>query len=310
MATAYLRMKVKGGRLDPDAFGVSVDDLALDCVADFFERDQGGRFIEIVRYYGKGNGLLLSQEELLGATRRLVFSKVNEGLFRLYKENDRSLSNTIRNVKNALRYSDTLFTVVRNNEIWIQPLGPDPASEGLPLIPSELVEGRLLAQSNFRSSLRELMDIFAELLSEQEFYQRQFPLVGLALALRSMMVRTSVPPMEVTAESPDLTQEELRTFVQSSIDRTKASMKPSYVGKGKLSDERFNLYFDCIGEILEAEYVFNNGLDLCYYDILRNRLGTLSQVHYGNHHRVYLEYLAKLTRRNFLESIRNELQAT
>jgi hypothetical protein len=309
MAAAYLRMKVKGGRLDPDAFGVSLDDLALDCVADFFERNPSGQFVEIDRYYGSVDAVSLSHEELLGATRRLVFSKVNEGLFRLYKENDRSLSNTIRNIKNALRYSGKLHTVVRNNELWIQLLDPVSALEGFPLLPSELIEAPLMAHSNHRNTLRDHLDLFADILREQESYQRQYPLVGLAVVIRSMNIRALPTSMESSEESPDLTQEELRTFVRTSIDRTKAIMRPSYIGKGKMSAERFDLYFNCVGKILEAEYVFNDGLDLCYFDILRNQLGTLSQSQYGNHHRVYLEYLAKLTRKDFLRSVRTELQS-
>ena len=84
-------------------------------------------------------------------------------------------------------------------------------------------------------------------------------------------------------------------------------MKPMYVEKGKLNADTFDLYFDCINEILEAEYILNDGMDLTYYDIMRKRVRAMSIAEYRANHRVYLEYLSKLTRMNLLDSFRKEL---
>ncbi|MDX1439483.1 MAG: hypothetical protein R3284_06225, partial [Rubricoccaceae bacterium] len=39
LAIAYLRRRSHAGRLDPSLFGVTLEDLALDCVAELFRRD-------------------------------------------------------------------------------------------------------------------------------------------------------------------------------------------------------------------------------------------------------------------------------
>jgi hypothetical protein len=308
MAFSYLRLKVRSGRLNPDAFGCSLEDLALDCIADLFERDQSGRFIELVEYYGALDCPSPSHDQLLAQTRRLVFSKVNEGLFRQYRDNDRSLSNTIRNLKNGLRFSRTLFAAVWNNETWVQLLHPRPEAGGLPLLPAEIIEARLLSVAGHGSNLRDLLNEFAAVLNEQDLYQRQYPLIGLAVVLRSVISRTSSIPSDVSTEETDLAPEEIRQFLEASIQRTKSVMERSYIGKGKLGKDTLDLYFDCINDILELDYVASDGVDLSYYDIAQKHLGTMSLAQYKTNHRVYLEYLAKLTRKEFLRSIKKELQ--
>ncbi len=307
VAFAYLQMKVHRGKLDPNHFGISLEDLALDCVAPLFERNEYRRFIELASYFGNSNFTTMSSEELLGLTRRLVFSKVNEELFRLYKEHDPSLSNIIRNIRNALKFSRTLIPVVRNNETWIQLFHPDSILEGLPILPAEIIEARLLAQLARRNDLRHILDLLAEILSEQDLYQKQYPLVGMAIIIRSLIVRSSWTSAELGDNSADLSTDEISRFIQLSIQKTRTSMKGSYIGKGKLNEKTFDSYFDCIAEILEAEYILNDGMDLSFYDVMHKRAAEMSVSEYRCHHRVYLEYLTKLTRINFLESIKREL---
>ena len=304
-----MRVKVRSGRLDPDAFGISLDDLAMDCVADFFERDAAGHFVEIASYYKYRDFSLCSQEELLGATRRLVFSKVNEGLFRLYRDNDRSLSNVIRNLKGALRSSKKLIAATRTNEWWIQIRDLPSTSEGLPILPPELVESRLIAETSHPLHLRDLLDAFAETLLHQDVYQKQYPMVGFAVIVRNLLFHSYLSAEEQNDEATHFTSDEVKEFARSSIARTKVSMRPSYVANGKLSERTYNIYFDCIGDILEAEYVRHDGINLTYYEILRNRLGSLSEPLYKERLRVYLEYLARLTRKDFLGSIKSELRS-
>jgi hypothetical protein len=310
LALSYLQTKVNRGKLDPKHFGIPLDDLALDCIAPLFERNDRGRFVELVSYYGKGNLPTFSGEELLGATRRLVFSKVNEELFRLYRENDPSLSNIIRNIKIALRFSRTVIPVMRNNEWWIQPISLIHAQDVLPVMPAELIEARLLSQLERRYDLRHILQLVSAILEEQDLYQKRYPLVGIALVIRSLMVRSLTLAESVESPGAEISPEEISRFIHTSIEKTRTAMKASYVGKGKVSEKTFEAYFDCVEEILDTEYVSDNGLDLSYFDVVRKRMSELSVEEYRCHHRAYLEYLVRLTRLNLLESIKGELQSS
>ncbi len=308
MAAAYLRVKISRGRLDPAMFGVSLDDLALDCVADLFERDRVGRFVELESYYRPITTLFTSEEMWFGATRRLIFSKVNEGLFELYRDHDRSLSNVIRNLKIGLRSHRGLFTFERNGEVWVRTADQPNGAGVFPLIPSEMVEAHLLASTDRQRNVRDLLDAFADLLQTQGIYRRQYPLIGLALVCRSVLQRAD-PVIDAIAIDPSgLTTEEVQEFMDASVERVQSLMKHSYIEKGKLDEPLYDLYFDSIRDILNNEFVRNDGIRASYYQILKARIPKLTEEDYTDKHRTYLEYLAKLARKEFLESISHELK--
>ncbi len=306
LAVSYLQTKISAGKLDLRYFGVSVEDLALDCIAPLFERDSKCRYVELKEYYARFAWTRMSAEELLSTTRILIFSMVNEELFRNYHEHDPSLSRLIRNIKIALKSSQALVPIVRGNETWIQLLSSNHRSEVLPILPPEIVEARLLAHVRQRHDFRHILEFFAEILREQDLYQKQYPLVGTAVIIRSMMAKSSWLSETASEEHEDISKEEIGDFIESSIKKTRSAVCATYVGRGKLSEEMFGMYFDCIDEILRTEYIADDGVNLSFFDAIRRRIPSLNYGEYRKHHRVYLEYLAKLTRVKFLESVKRE----
>jgi hypothetical protein len=310
MAAAYLRVKIAQNRLDPDFFGVSVDDLALDCVANLFERDREGQFLELRRYYQSLSSSCTCEEDLFAKTRRLVFSRVNESLFELYKEHDRSLSNVLRNLKIGLRSHRRLFTYENGSDLWVRTADSIDRTGTLPLLPSEMIESQLLANTDSRRTTKDLLDAFAELLQTQDVYRKQYPFVGLAFILRFILQRTDIVTDAVAIDPEGLTTEEVREFLHASVDRIHDSMRRTYLDNGKLDRRTYDLYFDTINDILESEFIRNDSVRLLYYDFLKVHLPDLCETEYMLEHRNYLEYLAKLARKEFLESISQELTIT
>jgi len=87
LALAFLRSKRSVGLL-ADAEGLKLPDLAYDCIADLFQKSESGDFVRIRAYFGGLDIDRVTDEELLTYLRRLVFSLVNQGVFRLYHEVD------------------------------------------------------------------------------------------------------------------------------------------------------------------------------------------------------------------------------
>ncbi len=307
LAYGYLQAKVHRGKFDPSYFGVSLEDIALDCVAPLFRRGDDGRFTKLVNYFSPLDLATLTDAELVGATRRLVFSKVNEELVRLYKESDPSLSMVIRSIKYALKYSHRLIPVVRSNEYWIQIPDSRPEEDVLPVMPAEILETALLARLERRTDFRHILGLVAEVLSNQDLYQKQYSLVGAAVVIRSLMVRSYWNPTETEGDGEQFMPGEIDRFIRESIQRTKSSLTRSYLEKGKLSASLFESYFNTVSDILEAEFISNDGMELTYFESLQRHLTDLHQEEYLSRHRIYLEYLVKLTRMNFLESVKREI---
>ena len=60
----------------------------------------------------------LDEEEATQQLRILVFSKVNQGLFRLYRENDPILARLIRNIKLAVKADPSFKQLVLLGQVY------------------------------------------------------------------------------------------------------------------------------------------------------------------------------------------------
>ena len=46
ISASYLNVKIYNRKLNPNFFGISPDDLAIDCIAELFQRDEKGVLTE------------------------------------------------------------------------------------------------------------------------------------------------------------------------------------------------------------------------------------------------------------------------
>jgi len=308
IACVYLRRKAFGGRLNPDQFGISLDDLALDCIADLFQRDRNGSFTRLVGYYSFVNISDISEEVLQGQTRRLVFSEVNQRLFRLYRESDPSLGKIIRNIKSAAKYFESFILDRRGDELWLCAPGEVPVNENRPTLSPEIAEICLGARLPANASLKKFLEALAEILHEEDDYQPAFPLVGLALIIRSAFSRLQDDTARLSGDEHPFTGTDIQQMILSSIDSVMKRMHPSYVGRKKLDASAYEYHFLAIRDVLVAQFVHDDGFDLSFFEHLHNHIKDLTPTDYQSHHRVYLEYLSKLTRRELLDALKKELR--
>ncbi len=102
LALVRLRQLMNSGRLHLHSFGIPVEGVAFDCIAELFQRDEEGRFVDIADYFSGDRSMdLMDEDEARHHFRVLVFRKLQDGISRLYRENDPILSRLIRNIKVA-----------------------------------------------------------------------------------------------------------------------------------------------------------------------------------------------------------------
>jgi hypothetical protein len=306
MAGIYLRKKVKNSRGNP-AFGdMSLEDLAWDCIADLFERNEKGAFIKLAAYFKAIAWERKSAGELEGATRRLIFSQVNQALYRIYREADPSLGKLLRNLKIATKASSVFSLVQRNGEAWICFNQENESIAALPVMPPEFLEAHLTASLRGEADVKQVLFRFAEILAAQPDYRKSYPLTGLALIIRSAFVHLYSASENETNGHDTVAPEEIAQMIAMSVETVKTTMRPSYVGKQKIYAEAYDIYFLAIRDLLTAEYVQEDGLKRSYYDYLRRHLETLTRENYQRQCRCHFEYLAKLTRRELLQNFKKE----
>ncbi len=307
IATVYLHKRAYSGSLHPDFFGITIDDLAIDCVGPLFERDQDGRFPQLHAYYEPLLWTVLSEAELLACTRRLVFSKVHQQLAHLYKETDPSLEKILRNLRNAIRVTPSLAEERRGGELWVQAVSETDRTRRLPEMPWEYLEGQLIAQLPRTVTVRDVAARVAEVFNDQEIYRRGFPLTMLALLIRTAFSRMGgdIPP-----EGPEchghLRMGEIRTAIGESVRSVSEAKYETYVAKGKVSADVYRAYVATVAAILLGEFVENDGNPGAYIRHLIREMPCVDAQQYQHYHRCHLEYLVKLARKELLERMKGE----
>lgn len=308
-ARIYLKKKIKSRQLYLNQFDMDVSDLAWDCIAELFVRDENGGFPELRTYYGGLDLDEMTDKQLTAHTRRLVFSKVNDGLFRLHNTYDSSLGKIIRNLKNAVQLDEEVRLDREKNDQVLDFRNPAKSEEEsrLVLMPSDLLEARLVAEINDKMFMREVLERVKHILRREIWYKTEYPLVELAQVIRNAFSRSAeVDNKEYQGNGqPLFRKEELTHFIDETIEELKNKMYPRYVKTDKLDAQTFYNYFRSIRDIMMNAFVMDRG-NLSYYDFLKEYMVEVSKDTYRQHHRIYIEYLVKLVRSNLVNRIRRE----
>lgn len=304
LALAFLRSKRSVGLL-ADAEGVKLPDLAYDCIADLFQKSDSGEFVRIRAYFGSLDIDRLTDEELLTYLRRLVFSLVNQGVFRLYHEVDPSLGKVLRNVKLSVNAVRTFDEVERFGEPCLVPAMAE-RLEHLPVLDREGVEHAFLRIGHGGERVPELLAKLSLYLRGQSDHSRVVPLVAVALGIRSLYARTSTSDSVPASPERALMEQDATAMIRGACARVKARTRKRYVDQKRIGTELFEKYFDAIELYLRARF---DGLaegELSLYTSLERVDPTLTRDEYRRKHRSRIEYLARKTTDQVREGIRLE----
>ncbi len=303
IALAYLHHRLRRGSLVDNQFGISNEDLALDCIAELYQRNEENRFIVLYQYFNTYNWKALSEEELKVALRRLVFSKVNEGLFRNYREADPNLAKIIRNIKEAAKQDKRVSLVKSKEASWLVIGDKDTQVNHLPLAPAELLEAHMLAVLCNTSNTYKAVSAFADFIAEHPAYCNGYPLSGFAQVLRASFMGAAVQNED--AEEASYAPLEVEQAIQQAITYLRSTLFDSYVRGGKLSRTRFETYVKAVGKTLKSTFTrYPESVD-SQFEALRSFIPDLSKETYMQQHRNVLQYLFKLSRAHMIAYLRD-----
>lgn len=270
----------------------TLPDLAYDCIAELFQQDDSRTYPQLNAYFEALPFESMSDSELLPHLRRLVFSKVNHGVFRVFSEIDPSLGKVLRNIKIAVQTLNHYREVERFGESYLVPglcetldhlRGPDTAD----------IE-RLLRATRGRA--QHIPDLLARLsvgLREQNQHSRLVPLVTLGMVIRNLFAPES--PLIAEPESEhQMVIEDTARIVRQACTRIQTTMHCKYVGKGKVNEQTFCAYFTVLEQSIVQRLVGTDGEECSYYKLLKAAMGDLSTDEYQKLHKSQLEYLGRI----------------
>ncbi|MFH0992044.1 MAG: hypothetical protein V1799_18720 [bacterium] len=298
MAIIRLRQLINSGRVHLQSLPVRLESVALDCIAEVFERDEESRFIELEDFFSEDRDLnSLSPDDALFHFRTFVFRKLSDGIFRMYRENDPILSKILRNLKLAVGKMRGLQIIERFGELFIVFDVSNERREQqaeYPIVELERDFARVVGKA---LSAGEYLRIFSRLFSQNKECRNFFALTDLAIVVKRTIVRRQAELGEATISGDSSTSVDLTNLFEESFAVLIKDLRVRYVLSGKLDETTFEAYGSALKDLLEDTFILSNGSECEYYDYLQRHSQELTRADYLRLHRTKFEYMAKLAKK-------------
>jgi hypothetical protein len=305
LARAFIDSKSTTGTLRT-IYDLNSSDLAYDCIAELFHQDERGCYLQLQSYFGGIPVTTAQDEEMLAHVRRLVFSKVNQGIFRMYSESDPSLAKILRNIKLAVHSLQNFIEIERFGETCIAPSLCD-TLEHLPQPDRSELEQRFSPITKGTEFIPELLAKLSIYLREQHEHSRIIPLVSVGLLFRSAYTRGTDSTLITESTEGEIAKADSISIIRQACCETRNHIAPKYVGSGKIPEELFATYFQVVEESIIEKFVGRNGHDGSLFEQLQMHIPSLSKKDYAQKHRNKVEYFLKMAEKETRKSLKHDL---
>jgi hypothetical protein len=309
IAFRLVRRKVTSTNFSIELFGLSDADITHDCIAELFVLGNSNELKEIRKYFNFQHILIEDQKDevLFIHIRRLVFTVVNDNIFRLYNEADPSLGKILRNIKLALGRQPSFSLVTRFGEYYLELKKHDPLNNCRTISDDEIKRELYEIMAN-ESDIPGILQKLAVMLTYQETYRRELKLISLACAIRDgyRHHKTSILRSDLAIE-PSMADDSAEQIIKATSDELKAEMMPRYVQKNKVGIETFLLYIRVVEQALRSEFIAGTDGEISYFEHLRGLNPDITREEYHKKHRVIIEYFGKISKSRVREKLKEIL---
>ena len=320
ISLSYLKyQEMLGKRISGDAWEADLElaDLAMDCIAELFGRDDSGQFPQLKKYYeGKFAEMpFINDAEVLILTRRLIVRKTKQELSRIFRERDPEGAKIVRNIKVAIRTAPDLhlFRELGKEYVFHGTMPKTDQTTAIsqktalylrhsqPPIPEDMLHKLFL--DNFHSgdsvsvSIRRLLEAIHSLAGYQNFCGLDV-VVKLVRYVKFDVCRERLAAGEsVATPADDLESKEMEEYISLVMNNLWSRLDSQYLRTQKLPVDKAKIYHRALRDVL---YDLIQKRDTSsYYRNLKYYMPELTQKEYRQQERSVFEYLAKLAKKEF-----------
>ena len=319
-----------------------LDDLAIDCVAGLFMRNDNNEFVQLRRYFGPclESNAAPNDVELLIMLRRLVIKKTKQELSRIFKERDPEGAKIIRNIRVAVKNAAdlTTFREMGREYIYLRsgrmmrslahqqehaavavqaPAGAAEFSyeelnylrKAKPTIPEKSLKQNYLElyapKDHVSSTIRKMLSV----VESDERFQNFLPTDVVARLIRHTnleVVRNRlIAQIEDVSPLDYVRMKEIERAKEKVLHRVRHKIQNQYVTSSKVAPEKGEIYYKTLADVLE-DITHSKKIE-SYFRHLRKYMPDLTQRRYRQEERTIFEYLGKLTKKWFREYLKELL---
>ncbi len=307
-ALVRLKQLLASGRLHLQSFPITLESTAIDCIAELFERDSDGVFIELEYFYSVEHDLSqLTNDDIIAHFRSLVFTKLNDGIFRLYRENDPVFSKILRNLKIAMEKTPGVSTIERFGITYLLFSLDEERNIHLPEYPLDEFEKEAAKRFRHGDSSGNFLSVLRSVLTEQDQYRRLYSLFDCAVLLKRISALRMIPIEEIFDSEHTLMEQDIQSVVERTLHQIRNDLCKRYVHSGKFTRAVFDRYFSAIEEMIIDTFVRSDGSEKSYDQYLQRYVEELTYDKYRKYHRVQFEYMTKLAKKAVREQLKELL---
>jgi hypothetical protein len=288
--------------------GLTITDLAYDCIAEAFARSNNNSFPLIEKFVSHLTGKLadLPELELFLAFKGFLTRLADAQLARLYAQADPAGAKIHRNIRDCVKAS-SIFILERDfRGLILRPRAQD-SLDHLDSFPMESLEREFLSRASGERSTPGLLEILYQVLIEQSQYRRSIPLVDAVQLLKRVYGYES----ELLASTDTLPSceglnefeiEQIRSQVEFAL---KERILLTYFARGKVDRKEAEAMFCAFHDML-SDWCCSGDPEASVCEYLRRHL-SISEEAYETSFRAKMEYLLKIAREEFAARLLREL---
>lgn len=285
--------------------GLTVQDLAYDCIGPLFGRDEDGQFYHFQRFTNALYGTLeeTAEQELFLAFKSFVLRVVKSQLARTYAQFDPDGARILRNIRDRVKKSSSCMELIEDFRGYVlQPKNCDPLNH-LAVYPAEQLKQELLSCMDGAANIPQLLERLATILVEQEQYRRSLPLFEVVQIFKHFyhLANVGIEPELYCHDSNGITQVDIDDMKCDVLRTLKRKIISTYLLHDKITRKEAEILFatmcDIVSDWCQGD---NNAKSLCEY---LGRFVSVSQWEYEHHWRTKIEYLNRVARERIADWI-------
>lgn len=284
--------------------GFTVSDLAMDCIAELFARDEAGDFYQFKNFANSLNSKLdeIREIELQLAFKQFALKVTISQLAKIYQQADPMGAKIHRNIKEWTKKISDIKLVEDFRGYVIQPADRDPLDH-LPQYPTPQLQNELLKVSTSKATTPDLLNCLITILNQQQDYRRSVPLFEVVQIFKRFYLNFTELEM---VEEGDFSIEEIARIDLENIKRqtqftVQEKIFSTYLVTGKINKNEARALSEILMAIID-DWCMDNPDRLSLYQYAQEHLN-ISETEYERDWRSKVEYLYKLAREKFSAAV-------
>ncbi len=302
----YLRYKCKCGYRITETYPYEdkyLERMAVDAIADLFERDFSGNWIRLRAFYQPCLQEPHDPEEWISLTRKLVTNRTRQFLFQVFRDRDPATARIYRGLKRVVSGDKRLEIIDSGKGPYLtaaNSMKDSHKEKQDPLLTDSLMQS---LHSVFRpaDTLPVLIEKLFRLCREQIGYFPDIPVSELVKCIKEYRnsFHDDMNPWKFDSPEDGILQEELEKKVESTLRQICEKIDRDYIKTGKIEPQMGDAVKKAL-ELLIQDYMMDN-IPRSYIDYIRESRPDIAPEIYHNDIRTRFEYFVRLLKNDIKE---------